>query len=137
MSAEPKGKHGGARPGAGRRRGQPNKATQARQKQAAEKGPLPFEVMTYGMHYYLKLHQVAEKKGDIQQAIQMLDKAGAFAIAAAPYVHPKLSPISYDQYRAQKREKEDEAVADKTNYDSLSDEELEKLYREQLDQYRH
>lgn len=137
MSAEPKKRHGGARPGAGRPRGKPNKATEARQKQAAEKGPLPFEIMTYAMHYFLKRHQISEKKGDLPEAIRMLEKAGAFAIAAAPYVHPRVSPISYDQYLAQKREKEDETVADEIDYSSLSEEELLKLYRERLDQFPH
>lgn len=137
MSAKPKKKHGGARPGAGRPPGKPNKATQERQKQAAEKGPLPFDVMIYAMHYFLKEHQIAREIGDIETAVQMLIKAGAFAIAAAPYVHPKLSPISNDQHLAQEREKEEQPVADTTDYSSLSDEELDKLYREELDPYRH
>lgn len=71
-------------PGAGRPRGKPNKATQARQKQAAEKGPLPFEIIIYAMQYCLKRHQIAEKKGDLQEAIRMLIQACEFAIAAAP-----------------------------------------------------
>jgi hypothetical protein len=64
MSTEPKRKSGGARPGAGRPRGKPNKATQARQKQAAEKGPLPFEIITYAMHHSLKRHQIAERQSE-------------------------------------------------------------------------
>jgi hypothetical protein len=68
---------GGARPGAGRKTGVPNKVTQELQKAVAEEGltPLQFllQVMRSGDH-------------DVQMRVTA-------AKAAAPYVHPSLSSV--------------------------------------------
>lgn len=68
---------GGKRPGAGRKRGSPNKASAAREKAVAASGQTPLE-------YMLKVFR--NKKEDKDRRLDA-------AKAAAPYVHPKLSSI--------------------------------------------
>lgn len=69
---------GGARPGAGRKRNKPNKATAAREARVAASGDTPLD-------YMLKV--MRDKKADASRRDDM-------AKAAAPYVHPKFSSIT-------------------------------------------
>ena len=69
--------YGGARPGAGRKKGLPNKITAEAQKKAAETGIMPLDYM---------LEMLRNK------ALPAEDRFEA-AKAAAPYVHAKLSNI--------------------------------------------
>ena len=68
---------GGARPGAGRKKGEPNRRTVETQAQAEETGITPLE-------YMLKV-----MRSEIEEPRARL----AAAQAAAPYVHAKLSSI--------------------------------------------
>lgn len=70
---------GGARPGAGRPKGTPNKATAARQAEIAASGLTPLD-------YMLAILRDETK-----------DEAARFeaAKAAAPYVHPKLAAVEH------------------------------------------
>lgn len=69
---------GGARPGAGRKKGLPNKRTQEAQKQAEASGITPLE-------YLLSI---------MREPSQEPRERLAAAVAAAPYVHAKLSAVS-------------------------------------------
>lgn len=66
---------GGKRPGAGRKKGSPNKATQERQKKVAATGQTP-------LAYMLKI--MRDEAADLLVRNDM-------AKAAAPYVHPRLA----------------------------------------------
>jgi hypothetical protein len=68
---------GGARPGAGRKTGSPNKATQERQKEIAESGLTPVQFLT----------QVYRNEG-----LDMTLRVNA-AKSVAPYIHPSLSSV--------------------------------------------
>jgi hypothetical protein len=70
---------GGNRPGAGRKRGTPNKASVERQKKVAATGITPLD-------YMLKV--MRDSKADPGRRDDM-------AKAAAPYVHPKLASMQH------------------------------------------
>jgi hypothetical protein len=70
---------GGPRAGAGRKAGEPNKASAARQAEIAASGITPLD-------YMLQIMRDAEQKFDVR-----LDAAKA----AAPYVHPKLASVDH------------------------------------------
>lgn len=70
---------GGNRPGAGRKRGTPNKASVERQKEVAATGITPLD-------YMLKV--MRNPKADASRRDEM-------AKAAAPYVHPKLATMQH------------------------------------------
>ena len=67
--------NGGARPGAGRKRGIPNKATIARQERIAETGITPLDYM---------LNVLRDPTVEYKRRDEM-------AKAVAPYVHPRLA----------------------------------------------
>ena len=69
--------HGGPRPGSGRPKGKPNKATKAREEIIAAAGITPLEHM---------LSVLRDPETDPQRKDEM-------AKAAAPYVHPRLASI--------------------------------------------
>lgn len=73
---------GGARPGAGRKRGSVTRKTAEIARRAAASGMTPLEVMLAAM-------RDAFKKKD-------MIKAAGFAKDAAPYVHPRLSAVEID-----------------------------------------
>ena len=68
---------GGKRPGAGRKKGVPNKATVARQQEIAESGLTPLEYM---INMLRSENEPPERRMWAAQN-------------AAPYVHPKLSAV--------------------------------------------
>lgn len=70
--------HGGARPGAGRKKGSATTKTRAIADRAVADGITPLEVMLAAMR-----HHFSESR---------LDAAAAIAKDAAPYMHPKLAP---------------------------------------------
>lgn len=75
---------GGARPGAGRKKGQLNKLTEERVRhiaRAAADGITPLEVLLRSM-------RSAWDEQRTQDAV-------AYAIAAAPYVHPRLAAVEH------------------------------------------
>ena len=72
--------HGGARPGAGRKKGGSNKLTQEAFERAKEGGELPLDYL---------LRVMRDENVDEAKRIDC-------AKAAAPYVHPKRAPIDGD-----------------------------------------
>lgn len=84
--------HGGKRPGAGRKKGTPNKATQARQAKVASTGIEPLDVMIENMRAF---HAAAGEEQDVKEAHKLRLAAQECAKDAAPYVHPKLSAIEH------------------------------------------
>lgn len=83
---------GGARPGAGRRAGKPNRLTQESVQYAKDTGELP-------LAYLLRV-----MRDETAEPQRRLDAAKA----AAPYVHPKLSAV---QVGAEVRIRHEEALA--------------------------
>lgn len=71
--------HGGARPGAGRTKGSPNKATAKREAEIKASGLTPLDYMLN----ILRDESVAA------------DRRDDMAKAAAPYVHPKLAAVEH------------------------------------------
>lgn len=67
---------GGVRPGSGRKKGSPNKKTAELQRAVAESGLTPLEYLL----------EVMRNSSDERQRLNA-------AIAAAPYIHPKLANI--------------------------------------------
>ena len=92
---------GGKRPGAGRKAGQLNKRTIARQQlasRAAEQGITPLDLMLKRMRYYnsvvdreLERGEAADR-GIIDGALKAANEA---AKDAAPYLHPRLSAVEH------------------------------------------
>lgn len=78
-SVEKKSKNikGGARPGAGRKKGSPNKKTAELQKAVEESGVTPLEYMLQVM----------------RDPLNELKERLSAAVAAAPYVHAKLASV--------------------------------------------
>lgn len=70
---------GGKRPGAGRKKGTPNKASAARQERIAAGGETPLDYM---------LRVMRNRKASDARRDEM-------AKAAAPYVHPKLASMQH------------------------------------------
>jgi hypothetical protein len=70
---------GGPRPGAGRKRGSPNKATQATQAAVAASGITPLDYL---------LEVMRDKKRSVPERVDAAHKA-------APYVHPRLAAIEH------------------------------------------
>lgn len=68
---------GGKRPGAGRKKGVPNRATTKRMEQIKAGGEMPLDVML--------AHMRNPKNPD--------DVRRAMAVAAAPYCHPRLASV--------------------------------------------
>lgn len=139
---------GGPRPGSGRKRNAPNKATAERQRRVAESGPTPHEVQITRMRFYLHMFGLARQgqakagkmpDGRVVTATLVefyLDKAGEAADAAAPYVHPRLSAIALHDLQAMQQAQENAAKQiDATpgiDYDDLTDEKLAELYRQKV-----
>jgi hypothetical protein len=86
---------GGARPGAGRRKNAPNKATIARQERIASTGVTPLDVMIADMRMHYDLYQEALAKKDIAAAKAELKEAREAAKDAAPYTHPRLAAVEH------------------------------------------
>ncbi len=90
---------GGRRPGAGRRKGVPNKLTAALRAKLANTGMTPLEAMHMAMN---ELCEAADRmKLDIKVdakvigRLELLERAAEIASKLAPYVHPKLQSIEH------------------------------------------
>jgi len=71
---------GGARTGAGRKRGTANRLTREIAERAMQEGITPLEVMLNAMRESYEAHDYEE--------------ATKYAVMAAPYIHPRLSSIT-------------------------------------------
>ena len=96
--------NGGARPGAGRPPGVPNRATAERQKRVAASGVTPLDAMLELMREAYAETKIiakslsncksAEGKAQLQAALRAArSEAVDYAARAAPYVHPKLQSV--------------------------------------------
>lgn len=87
---------GGARVGAGRKPGIPNKKTVADTVAAEATGVMPKAVMLEEMrlHYAAYGREIAKKKPDWAKAEAALAKAREAAKDAAPYFHARLSAVA-------------------------------------------
>lgn len=81
--------NGGKRPGAGRKKGIPNKASIARQKKVALGGITPLDFMLDLMR------KPIPKDADVAVQVEMMGQRFEAAKAAAPYVHPRLSTVAH------------------------------------------
>ncbi|HYF57354.1 MAG TPA: hypothetical protein VEA81_00205 [Burkholderiaceae bacterium] len=72
--------HGGARPGAGRKKGSASARTRAIADKAAAEGITPLEVMLEAM-------REAYDAGELRDAAMIAERA-------APYIHPRLSSVN-------------------------------------------
>jgi len=82
---------GGRRPGAGRKRNSPNKASAARERAVAASGMTPLDTMLKAMRVLLALAD--ETANDKKQFEHYIRAASAVAKDVAPYVHPRLSTV--------------------------------------------
>lgn len=84
--------HGGARPGAGRKKGAKSTKTQEIAIRAAQEGATPIEVILWFMRTTFEQAQEAQRGKDMERALQMGALSMGAADKAAPYVHPKMAP---------------------------------------------
>ena len=95
------GQNGGARPGAGRKKGAGATKTQELVAKATAGGVTPLEVLIGDMRYFYQLadeHLSAsrnmaddkEREEYLKNAIKLKSVARDCAVQAAPYIHPKL-----------------------------------------------
>src|SRR3990167_2995559 len=96
---------GGTRPGAGRKKNTPNKATQKRQEEIAKSGATPLEIMIENMRFahengaaVLAKIMRGEDGSDVDALKELLrfrQMAQECAKDAAPYVHPRLAAVEH------------------------------------------
>ena len=77
----------------GRKRGTPNKRTALLQREVAESGLTPLEVMVKRMRWHSKEADLAVKRKDYADAERHMKEAEEAASRAAPYLHAKLSSV--------------------------------------------
>ena len=77
----------------GRKRGTPNKRTALLQREVAESGLTPLEVMVRRMRWHSKEADLAVKRKDYADAERHMKEAEEAASRAAPYLHAKLSAV--------------------------------------------
>ena len=104
-----KAQNGGARRGAGRRPGIPNKAAREQQARAKAQGWTPLEVMLYAMRFFFKKYQDEVAKGD-QADERVVHKYLKFACTVArdvaPYCHPRVKRISWRERKLMECERD-------------------------------
>ena len=91
--------HGGARKGAGRKKGSATAKTRAIADKAASEGVTPLEVMLDVMRFHYAIAQSEIAKGAEGEAMSPKVIADALVLAkdaakdAAPYIHPRLAAV--------------------------------------------
>jgi hypothetical protein len=86
---------GGKRPGAGRKKNVPNRASANRERAAAASGATPLDVMLKSMRLFSALAD--ESANDKKQFEHYKRAAAAVAKDFAPYIHPRLSTVDQAQ----------------------------------------
>lgn len=81
---------GGARPGAGRKKGTKSQKTREIADKAAASGITPLEVMIEAMRH---AYDQAKIEKDPQKKSVYMKLAAEHAHDAAPYMHPRLQPV--------------------------------------------
>ncbi len=92
---------GGARPGAGRKKGAATKRTREIADKAAEEGITPLEVMLKAMREFVERAETM-RPDDVEMVnnkvvtrLSLLAEAADVAKDAAPYMHPRLAAIEH------------------------------------------
>lgn len=91
--------HGGARKGAGRKKGSATAKTREIADRAASEGVTPLEVMLDVMRFHYRLAKSEIERGAVGEAMSPKVISDALVLAkdaakdAAPYIHPRLSTI--------------------------------------------
>jgi hypothetical protein len=80
---------GGKRPGAGRKRGSPNKASVSRELAAQATGMTPRDVMLAAMRHWFARAEAYRVAGNRKLNDLYLGRAVSAAKDAAPFIHPK------------------------------------------------
>jgi hypothetical protein len=86
---------GGKRPGSGRKKNSPNRASANREREAAASGATPRDVMLMSMRSLWALAD--ESKKDKKAFEHYIRAAAAVAKDVAPYIHPRLSTVDQAQ----------------------------------------
>lgn len=113
-----KSKRGGARIGAGRKKGSATKKTRAIADRAAGEGLTPLEVVLKTMRALVEASDKLEKKpkapGEKQTTspLDLMVEASSVAKDAAPYIHPRLSAVEHSGKVGMFDTKSDEELAD-------------------------
>jgi hypothetical protein len=81
----------------GRSPGSLNHKTRAVLAQALKDGVTPPEAMLKNMRRWWKLALKSEATGQMQRAADFFERAQDFAVAAARYVHSRLTPVKHDK----------------------------------------
>ena len=87
---------GGKRPGAGRKKGVPDKKTRNMQLVIAKGGKTPLEQMIEAMRFFSDAAARELSKGkdcDERKVTGLMKEAATIASQAAPYVHPRLATV--------------------------------------------
>jgi hypothetical protein len=96
---------GGARPGAGRPKGVVNSESVKLQERALASGYAPLDVLLSMMRYYYEraekllnppaqeIEKAAAAPAPEAEIDRLFDKAGEHAARAAPFIHPRMSPM--------------------------------------------
>lgn len=87
---------GGRREGSGRKPGQATLKTREAADIAATEGVTPVPVMLRLMRHFFGLAFAVDENGKEVVDEEMASKAGAWAIAAAPYCHPRLQATTVE-----------------------------------------
>src|SRR5262245_40797605 len=77
----------------GRQKGTPNKRTAELQREIAETGLTPLEVMVRRMRWHSKEADLAIRRRDYSEAERHMKEAEEAAGRAAPYLHAKLASL--------------------------------------------
>jgi hypothetical protein len=88
---------GGKRPGAGRRKNKPNRASAAREREAQATGLTPCDVLLGVMREFWKL---ANSSTNARKRVDHLRSAAAIARDAAPYFHARIATTTVPDDRA-------------------------------------
>ena len=86
---------GGKRPGAGRKKNVPNRASANREREAAASGATPLDTMLKAMRVLSALAD--ECANDKKQYEHFIRAAAGIAKDAAPFIHPRLSTVEQPQ----------------------------------------
>ena len=87
--------HGGRRPGAGRRKGSPNRASATREKLISQSGLTPIEIMIGVMRsaYAVGLQELKKNKPNEKKLRWAFALALESAHRAAPFAHQRFAPV--------------------------------------------
>jgi hypothetical protein len=89
--------HGGRRPGAGRRKGAPNRSSARREQFIAQSGPTPLDALIRVYRYYLEMaeQELQRKRPNEARVNAAFARVADVASKAANFVHPRLAAVDH------------------------------------------